>query len=128
MDLDHDLLSILPSDDNLVAWLETLTEQVHIQLHRFCSGTDIQTNPLPANLSRDPNVHIFTSSSIRGTVRALLAPLITFLLLTPVIVCNAIHNSAARLFVIALATTFLVAILSGLTRADTMQLVMVGAT
>lgn len=125
MEHGHDLVSILPLEDSLVVGLEVLIEEMHIQLRRFCSSSNSSG---PASLSRDPNVHIFAPLPIRRAVRALLAPLVTLLLLTPVIICNAIHNLTARLVVMVLATTFLVAVLSGLTKAGTMQLVVAGAT
>lgn len=57
-----------------------------------------------------------------------MTPLIITLLLAPVIICNFVADLTARLFVIITATTIFVGILSGSTKAKTVELVVAGAT
>ena len=50
------------------------------------------------------------------------------LLLGPVIICNSVNAFAARLVIVITATTILVSVLAGMTRARTIDLVVAGAT
>ena len=80
------------------------------------------------NASRDPNVHIFPRSSITWIARMLMTPFVVVLLMAPVVMCNLVGSLTTRLVVIVAATTGFVAVLSGLTRARTIELVVAGAT
>jgi hypothetical protein len=57
-----------------------------------------------------------------------MTPFIVTLLLAPVIVCNSVTSLKARLVIIVTAASVLVAVLSGTTRAKTIELVVAGAT
>ncbi len=80
------------------------------------------------DISSDANVHIFTPSSITRAARILITPFIIFLLLTPVIICNFVDSLTARLVVIIIATAGFIAVLSSLTKAKTVELVVASAT
>jgi hypothetical protein len=67
-------------------------------------------------------------ASITRTARVLMTPFIVTLLLAPVIVCDRIDSLTARLFTIVTAATAFIAVLSGSTRAKTVELVVAGAT
>ena len=54
------------------------------------------------DFSKDPNVHIFSGSLIKGLTWALILPLITFLLVVPVVVCNVLDSLALCLSVSSL--------------------------
>ena len=73
-------------------------------------------------------MHIFHRLSITCVARVLLTPFIILLLLTPVIVCYSISSLTARLLVVITATTGFIAVLSGLTKARVVELVVAGAT
>jgi hypothetical protein len=60
--------------------------------------------------------------------RVLLTPFIILLLLTPVIACYSISSLTARLLVVITATAGFIAVLSGLTKARVVELVVAGAT
>jgi hypothetical protein len=79
-------------------------------------------------ISRDPNVHVFPLLSITRAARILVTPLITFLLLAPVIICNFVSSLTARLVVVVVAALCLVAVLSSFTKATVAKLVVAGAT
>ena len=72
-------------------------------------------------------MYIFGSLVMR-TTRALMAVLIIFLLLVPVVICNFLENVKARLAVIIISTILLIAILSGLTKTRTIEMLVSGAT
>lgn len=57
-----------------------------------------------------------------------MTPLIIMLLLAPVIICNCFISFAARVCIIIVATTTLIAVLSGSTKAKTVELIVAGAT
>jgi hypothetical protein len=57
-----------------------------------------------------------------------MTPFIITLLLAPVIICNCLASLAARLCVIVIATATFIAVLSGSSRAKTVELVVAGAT
>ena len=57
-----------------------------------------------------------------------MTPFVITLLLAPVIICNCIRSLTARLVVIIIATTTFIAVLSGSTKAKTIELVVAGAT
>jgi hypothetical protein len=79
-------------------------------------------------LSKDPKVHIMPKASTARTARILMTPFIVTLLLAPVIVCNHLNSLTARLVAIIAAASVFIAVLSGLTRAKSTELVVAGAT
>lgn len=116
----EDLLTIASPDDGATKWLGALVEGF---LFRKRVG---QYPRLGA--SRDPNVHTFSRSSVTWLARMLMTPFVVILLMAPVVICNLIGSLTARLVVIVAATTGFVAVLSGLTKARTAELVVAGAT
>jgi hypothetical protein len=80
------------------------------------------------DISRDPNVHIFPRESITQVTRILMSLFIVAILLAPVIICNSFGGSKVRLLIIITSTAAFISILSGLTRARTVELVVAGAT
>lgn len=122
LDRSKDLLSISFREESAVTWLEALVEHGLFQLRqRFGQRSHL-------DISRDPNVHIFHRLSITCVARVLLTPFIILLLLTPVIACYSISSLTARLLVIITATAGFIAVLSGLTKARVVELVVAGAT
>ena len=122
----RDLMSIGAVEDNAATWLEAFVEDAWVGVRRHASRLGLK-NPNDG-VSRDANVHIFAPSSVRRAVRILLTPLITLLLLTPVVICNFVRTLTPRLVIIVIATTGFIAVLSGLTRARTVELIVAGAT
>lgn len=57
-----------------------------------------------------------------------MTPLIVTLLLAPVVICNCLTSLIARLMTIVVAATTFIAVLSGSTKAKTVELVVAGAT
>ncbi|KAF2185505.1 hypothetical protein K469DRAFT_575697, partial [Zopfia rhizophila CBS 207.26] len=118
----NDLLSVASTDDTIMMWLETLVAKALIRLRRW-SGRHHH-----GLLSRDPKVHIMPKASTTRIARVLMTPLIVTLLLTPVIVCNRLDSLTARLLTIVIAATAFIAVISGSTKAKTVELVVAGAT
>ncbi|KAK0717750.1 caspase domain-containing protein [Lasiosphaeria miniovina] len=118
----RDLVSVTSPDDGATTWLGVWAERCRVSLY-----TRIGYDPR-LNASRDPNVYIFPRSSITWVARMLMTPFVVVLLMAPVIICSLVGNLAARLVIIVAATTGFVAVLSGLTRAKTIELVVAGAT
>ena len=57
-----------------------------------------------------------------------MTPFVVVLVMAPVVICNLVSSLTARLVVVVTATTGFVAVLSGLTRAKTIELAVAGAT
>jgi hypothetical protein len=74
-----------------------------------------------SNVSRDPHVHVPSKAFTDKTTSAIIAPLVTMLLLVPMIVCNAIHSSTVRLAIVVLAANLFVMLLSTLTRSKMIE-------
>lgn len=79
-------------------------------------------------MSIDPNVYIYSGFLIRGTARAIVLFLITFLLLTPVVICILVDSVWARIVVIIASMVLYLLIVSRLTDAKMIELILVGAT
>lgn len=118
--LEHgeDLVSLATPEDNIVTWLETLTEYVSLYFHK-------QSGP---ELSKGPDVYIFPPSPKRQAVQVILVPLFTLLLLTPVVICNFVSGLTARLVIVILTTTGFIAALCCLTNVRPVDLIIAGAT
>ncbi|KAH8650485.1 hypothetical protein BGZ61DRAFT_311176, partial [Ilyonectria robusta] len=115
---EKDLLTLSSTEDGVVKWLErTVCDKIVCRLGKGSIS-------LPK--SRDPRVHIFPRSSTVTVARAILSPLIAFLLLAPVIVCNLIESMAARLVVMVGATVTFVFCVCLLTNARTVDLAVAG--
>ncbi|KAL2799480.1 hypothetical protein BJX66DRAFT_332967 [Aspergillus keveii] len=80
-----------------------------------------------ADLSDDPNIFIPSDLLTMRLARAVLGLLIIILLMVPVFVCNSVVERAPRLAVIGVSTTAFVAMMSGLTRAKSVELFVAGA-
>ncbi|CVK92168.1 uncharacterized protein FMAN_07126 [Fusarium mangiferae] len=112
-----DLLSLCPREDGIVAWLE---RNICDKVVRHFSNSE--------NVSSDPHVQIFSRSSTMRVARAILSPLIVFLLLAPVVICNMIDSQSARLAIMIISTAGFVCCMSLLTNAKTVELAVAGAT
>jgi hypothetical protein len=73
-------------------------------------------------------VHILPRAFTDRTARAIVAPVVTLLVLVPVIVCNEVNSLKARLAVMILATNIFVMLLSLMTKSRTIELAVAGAT
>ncbi|KAL6818970.1 hypothetical protein V8C40DRAFT_268551 [Trichoderma camerunense] len=123
--LEHreDILTLTEPEDNIISWLETLAEYIAFYYNKWFTAAGAE----PDN-SLEPAIYIFPPSLIKRAVRAFLVPLITVLLLTPVIICNFIDGLTARLVIVVFATTGFIAALSCLTKIRAIDLIIAGAT
>lgn len=78
--------------------------------------------------TEDPNVYIYSGSSIQRTATTILLILITILLMLPIVICNVVHMTIVRLIIVILSTSFYLVVLSTLTKSKTAELVVAGAT
>ncbi|KAH7323188.1 hypothetical protein B0I35DRAFT_350816, partial [Stachybotrys elegans] len=116
---EGDLLRVTDPMDDATSWAEALVEDTRIFL-RSCIGS--------LNVSRDPYVHIFPSTSMARTIKMLLTAFVAILLLSPIVICNAINSITGRLVVVVFATTGFIAAVAGLTNSRTIELMVAGAT
>lgn len=119
LERQEDLLTLAAPEDHIISWLETLAEYI-----AFYFNTWFATAESP----RDSDIYIFPPSLIQRAVRVFLVPLVTVLLLTPVIICNFISSPTARLIIVVLATTGFIAALSCLIKIRAIDLIIGGAT
>lgn len=87
----------------------------------------IAQNPFQ-NVSKYPNIYIDSSPRIKLTAQALLLLLITLMLLLLVVLCNIVSTTSARIIIVIVFTIGFLLILSGLTKSNTMNLILAGAT
>jgi hypothetical protein len=79
-------------------------------------------------VSTNSNVYIYYGSLIKTIARAIMLFLITFLLLTPVVICILVDNIPARILIIVTSTALYLMALSRLTRTKMIELTLAGAT
>lgn len=120
----RDLRALAPPEEEAMIWIENLLEYLFVAYRRTFS----EQSRLEDQFSRDLKVHIFSNSTMRQITRVLLAPLVTALLLTPVVICNFLGSLTNRLIVVVFATSFFVATLACTTRGKTVELIAAGAT
>ncbi|KAH8807489.1 hypothetical protein F5884DRAFT_857066 [Xylogone sp. PMI_703] len=118
LECGEDLVTLSPLEDGAVSWLG---ENLPDSIVRLVKSSQSST-------SRDRRVHVFPRSLTTYVARMILTPLIIFFLLAPIIICNAITNSTARLATMVIATTVFVMLVSLLTKAKTIDLAVAGAT
>nr|XP_036575942.1 uncharacterized protein CTRU02_14079 [Colletotrichum truncatum]KAF6782598.1 hypothetical protein CTRU02_14079 [Colletotrichum truncatum] len=119
---EADLAPMACSKDSAVEKLEDWVEGKLIHYYR-----GFRKSPLH-NVSNDANVYIYSGSLVKGSARALMLCLATGLILIPVIICLAVDSAVARVLVIILSTVSFLSVLSQLTNARMMELVLAGAT
>ncbi|KAF2495500.1 hypothetical protein BU16DRAFT_561784 [Lophium mytilinum] len=107
--------------EGFLIWIATKFNKVWLPLESENASPRLQ-------VSRDPNVHIFSSALVARLGRFLVASLLVLLLLIPVIIVNAIDSVALRLLVIAISSTIFIIVLSMLTKARTGEIFVAGAT
>jgi hypothetical protein len=79
-------------------------------------------------VSTNSDVYIYSGSLIKTIARAIMLFLITFLLLTPVVICILVDNIPARIFIIITSTALYLMALSRLARTKMIELTLAGAT
>lgn len=123
--LDHrqDILTLAAPEDSIISLLEALVEYLALCFNTWFA----KAKPEPDS-PRESDIYNFPPLLMKRAVRAFLVPLVTFLLLTPVIICNFIDGLTARLVVVVLATTGFIAALSCLTKIRAIDLTIAGAT
>lgn len=117
----NELISVTSSGDGTPKRLEAWIEDKLVYLRRvFRKG--------PRDISRDPNVYLFSGSFVAKAARALIASFLIFFLLAPAIICNSINGLAHRTIVVVVATILLVAALSCLIKAKVLEMFVAGTT
>jgi hypothetical protein len=79
-------------------------------------------------VSTNSDVYIYSGSLIKTIATAIMLSLITFLLLTPVVICIFVDNIPARILIIITSTAIFLMALSRLTRTKMLELTLAGAT
>ena len=142
-----DLMTILSPQDAASARLTPLLEGVMRTLYRLfrkVSGpqiTLVSRHPLQltigrlllliqpqSDVSRDPNISLFSTSILQRLTRAIIASIVVILLLVPIVILNALASIALRMAVIVIASAFLIIAVSSFTNAKTVEVFVSGAT
>ncbi|KAL2011080.1 hypothetical protein VTN00DRAFT_3798 [Thermoascus crustaceus] len=118
---DHDLLTLATPEDST---LKDIEDWVEHRLIQYCGGL---YKDRCNYLSKDSNVYIPSGSLTVQLARALLGLLVVILLLVPVLACNSLDSGVSRLIVITVSTTAFIAVMSGITRAKSVELFVAGA-
>ena len=80
------------------------------------------------DLSRDPNVFIFSSSLLKRITRGFIAWVVVLTLLVPVIAINAVERVAIRMGIIVVASAVVIMMLALMTKIKTWEMFLGGAT
>ncbi|KAK4210288.1 hypothetical protein QBC37DRAFT_322470 [Rhypophila decipiens] len=118
---DHELVSLAAGQDGATLHLESWLEDIIIHVFGRCRMGRL------GHVSNDPNVYM-PRPWVKRTAKSLLLVVITLLLLVPVVICNIASTMISRIIIFVVSTVCYLVILSWLTRAKTMELVLAGAT
>jgi hypothetical protein len=80
------------------------------------------------DLSRDPNVLIFSSTLLKRITRGLIAWVVVLVLLVPVIAISAVERAAIRMGIIVVASAVVIMMLALTTKIKTWEMFLGGAT
>jgi sterol desaturase/sphingolipid hydroxylase (fatty acid hydroxylase superfamily) len=80
------------------------------------------------DLSRDPNVFIFSGTLLKRITRGLIAWVVVLVLLVPVIAINAVERVAIRMGIIVVASAVVIMMLALMTKIKTWEMFLGGAT
>ena len=80
------------------------------------------------DVSRDPNISLFSTSVLQRLTRAFIASIVVILLLVPIVILNALVSIVLRMAVIVIASAFLIIAVSSFTNAKTVEVFVFGAT
>jgi hypothetical protein len=80
------------------------------------------------DLSRDPNVLIFSSTLLKRITRGLIAWVVVLVLLVPVIAISAVERVAIRMGIIVVASAVAIMMLALMTKIKTWEMFLGGAT
>ncbi|KAE9378749.1 hypothetical protein N431DRAFT_363410 [Stipitochalara longipes BDJ] len=117
-----DLLCVEPVSDGPLVLVESVLESVVISF--YCL---FRKRP-QVDLSRDPNVFIFSSPLLKRITRGLIAWIVVVILLVPVIIIKAVDRTAVRLGIIVLAAAAAIMLLAFMTKVKTWEMFLGGAT
>ena len=151
-----DLLCAGAASDDPLVQVELLLEKVVIFCYGLFKGVRrlnspdclflvFRSHPLPAHhislleltyllqrpqidLSRDPNVFIFSSSLLKRITRGFIAWVVVLTLLVPVIAINAVERVAIRMGIIVVASAVVIMMLALITKIKTWEMFLGGAT
>lgn len=139
-------MTILSPQDATLGRLTPLLEGVMRILYRlFRRVSGPQATPVPnthcdsllnssllmqpqCDVSRDPNISLFSDSVLQRLTRAFIASVVVILLLVPIVILNALASIALRMAVIVIASAFLIIAVSSFTNAKTVEVFVSGAT
>ncbi|KAH8896959.1 hypothetical protein GQ53DRAFT_890544, partial [Thozetella sp. PMI_491] len=119
---ERELMTLASSNDGAMKTLEDWVEDLFIDYYKGFRANRHH------DISTDPDMYIYSGSMIKRTARALMLMLITFLLLTPVVICILINSVWARICVIIASTVIYLSILFHLTNSKMIELILAGAT
>lgn len=116
-----DLMTILSTQDDAVARLAPLMETILRSLYKIVGKRR-------CDISRDPNISIFSVALLRNLTRTLIAWFVVVSLLVPIVIINALSSLVLRMAIIVVASAVLITTLSSFTNAKTVELFVSGAT
>ncbi|KAL7622013.1 hypothetical protein AAE478_007514 [Parahypoxylon ruwenzoriense] len=123
--LDHiqrELVSLAPSVDSATRQIETWVEDKFIRYYPKFREAVTQ------DISRNEDVYIYSGPLIKYMAKAVLLLVISLLLMTPIVICNAVLSLSGRIGVITLSTMVYLMVVSVLANSKTIELIVAGAT
>ncbi|KAK0644315.1 hypothetical protein B0T16DRAFT_305298, partial [Cercophora newfieldiana] len=125
LERENDLVSLATPNDQAMKQLE---EWIEDWLIRHYKGFREVIKRPGFETSTNPTVFIYSGPIIKATAKVAMLLLITFLLLTPVVICVLVDSVMARILIIIVSTACYLTVLARLTRSKMMELILAGAT
>lgn len=112
--------------EKCVSHFRLLRHEIYKKIGNETNYVSIQ---LPGHdISNDPNIYIYSGPLLRYLTSAILLFMVSSLLLTPVIICNAMTSVSLKILVIVISMVLYLFVLTALTRSKTPELILAGAT
>ncbi|GFG20206.1 hypothetical protein IFM5058_10512 [Aspergillus udagawae] len=116
-----DLLTLEPTDDEIILNLEKWVEDQFIEL---CGGIYRVSQAGWFTI----RTLLLTKVSAKRLARGILSSLITILLLLPLLACNFLHSVTVRVVIVAVAIVAFIATISGVAKARSVEVFVASAT
>ncbi|KID59332.1 hypothetical protein MAN_10744, partial [Metarhizium hybridum] len=122
LDSGNDLLCVATHADSFLERLELLVEKLAIWSSEYIGKR------AKSNVSRSPDVYIFSGTALKRLAQALAAWGVVLLLLLPVIILSVLQSMSLRLVLVVLAAAMAIMLFAMMSHTSTRDLFLAGAT
>ncbi|EAQ92079.1 predicted protein [Chaetomium globosum CBS 148.51] len=123
-----DLIEICPTSDDIFVKLESWVEDGLLHFYKGFRQLMTPWQRPGFDVSVDPHVHIYSGSLIRRLARMVFVLLTTSLLTVPIVACNSVGGTAARIAIIIASNVLIQAVFGSMAKSKMLELFVAGAT